>query len=1251
MIETIGVLIAQGIAGYALNKGLTNLFENREDFEDRLSKIINQTIEEYEKNDTISDKGGKFGFYKSKILVEELLKFRFFKDYTLNEEYLHQILNKHPNIIPPTNNQLTRFLEIFNKKIQNDKQLRQLEINENYKEEIFQLSSKFDEFSNFIQNKFKETEDYLEQEYKRQINKCQQNIESFKPRTALEWLEDLEDELNKAQYVSDSLRGNLSYIKGLCLELIGAVKDAWTNFTKAYKLNPHNKYYKERACLSYFYLEDEEKSVKLADELIKMDEYNVHAWFYYSIKNLPLNYNYLKEIPKIVKESERFKRLVFNWSRNHNDDLFKYLNRIHFFPSIELENLPLEIDYKNFFYWIFILELAFQEFLNNELIFFHKKMGSSEVLRYISKILYLLNELIEDSEIEDKYYRILIFYYWSDFEINENSASLVKVKSVYKEITEIDSFVTLLYANSLQKAGYVEDALKEIDNFKGDLTIELFSLKMFCQISLQRIDESINTLEEYIDSLNIVHDYDINVLLNNFYIIRKAKPLKNDSLFERLISKVKEKGYEDDSLKILFESYIESLDPIEDEGNEIENHLCQISNDIEKKYPLLKFYIADTFSNIKKHNKTIEYLESWIDKQTESRELLVYIYSLYYGKTNQIELLRLLKLWRENFSFHPDLMRIEIELRQNLPDWLDIEKIASYALTKKSKDEFFFTTYLLSLESNNKEDKIKELSSDIKDFYFNSTQNCLLVAALLIRIGENELAFYLVYNKASNKNDKIARANYISWLPYFPTNLFQEYNKVEKESLVKYRYNGDKIEYVKINEQNIEKEGLASELFGKSVGDIISVKKPITDKTIEVRILRIMNSYLALYDEILEESKDPFSDMPFEIFDLPGENKEETLQKLIDLFGSKGSEMKAKREENLKKYYDNKLSLAEITTRNFDNDYISSFYYLTSPKSKGFWVTPKILYSYYSLTSEKKYVIDLPTALLFYALSNELDIEFKEKFIIPNFLNLYIEQRLKGERIAPYSDLSLDITLEGINPTKYPKDFKENRILFLENFKQWLDNNTIKETPKDKLNIINQLKEKGSIDNLFEYLLENLLLTKNDDYVLITDDSFNFRMLSPKSGKIISTEILLLNNFQSETKNIIKSLLKRKFLGVTINREVLYDLYCNKLAQRETSEYYLALQNVSLLSNFSKYIIDETIEFIRKIAENNILSIENYRFEISNILVHLIRDITNSNHLYYIRDRLNGRFYLTGHYYSATLESYDKALDIINKSK
>ena len=62
-VTSLAVFVGKNIAGYAIKRGLDNQLKDRQTFENRLAKVIDETIEEYDKTYTIAA-DNKFPFFK-----------------------------------------------------------------------------------------------------------------------------------------------------------------------------------------------------------------------------------------------------------------------------------------------------------------------------------------------------------------------------------------------------------------------------------------------------------------------------------------------------------------------------------------------------------------------------------------------------------------------------------------------------------------------------------------------------------------------------------------------------------------------------------------------------------------------------------------------------------------------------------------------------------------------------------------------------------------------------------------------------------------------------------------------------------------------------------------------------------------------------------------------------------------------------------------------------------------------------------
>ncbi|MBE0392204.1 AVAST type 2 anti-phage system protein Avs2 [Flavobacterium sp. PL002] len=133
-------------------------------YQNRLIKIISETIDEFKAKNLIEITHPKFPFYHSKILFDELNKYILFNNSQTDYSSVIELLKNNSNILIPSTSELEMFYGIFKGKINNDNKLKELFIEENYKTKIFDLGEslnnierKIDIISSMVQTLHSET--------------------------------------------------------------------------------------------------------------------------------------------------------------------------------------------------------------------------------------------------------------------------------------------------------------------------------------------------------------------------------------------------------------------------------------------------------------------------------------------------------------------------------------------------------------------------------------------------------------------------------------------------------------------------------------------------------------------------------------------------------------------------------------------------------------------------------------------------------------------------------------------------------------------------------------------------------------------------------------------------------------------------------------------------------------------------------------------------------------------------------------
>jgi hypothetical protein len=142
-LSIVAIYVADKIVGKLISdKGtsaLQKFFFPTKSYKNRLAKIIDETIKQFDSRYPKHNSKGRFRFYGSEIILTELSKHILFRtDY--DTKIINSKIKENPNIIVPSENELAEFFELFVEKINNDSNLHELHVNETYKNKIFEIS-------------------------------------------------------------------------------------------------------------------------------------------------------------------------------------------------------------------------------------------------------------------------------------------------------------------------------------------------------------------------------------------------------------------------------------------------------------------------------------------------------------------------------------------------------------------------------------------------------------------------------------------------------------------------------------------------------------------------------------------------------------------------------------------------------------------------------------------------------------------------------------------------------------------------------------------------------------------------------------------------------------------------------------------------------------------------------------------------------------------------------------------------------
>jgi len=1239
----IGVFVGNNIAGYAIKRGLDNLIKDRQTFENRLAKVIDKTIDEYDKKYTYRA-DNKFPFFKSQVFIDELINFRIFHKvgYVFNLSRIQEELNKNPNIISISEDQLNQFLDLFISNANSDEYLSTLEIREYYKEEIFEISAEVTKLTRLISEFNEGMITLLEGEYIRELTEFLADIESFKPSSALRKIEALEAELIKNnKFVSESLKARLYYIKALCsVELHNSI-EANKLFIKAYKLETGNTFYRQRACYSYFILKDT-TWLTLCEEILRTEDYDPYAWAAKCMNNSISDVLVFieKSVPRIVRQDSLFRRIIFNYCFNYLPDLVPEL--IEIFPFNEtLKSLPDTITYQNIHHWILISNIS------NSLIFglinipFTGIIDHDERLSFWIALSDQILSRIKNTEVEDQFNLMYFMNLWLKSEISGNEISIELFRSIFNSLKQKDQFRAFLYANTLQKKGFVDEALATIRSFSNIFDINLLSLKAFCYLRKQDADNFIQTVREYLSGSTEINDLNIYATLNLLHLVA-VLPDNPNGLIEILESLSTTDNSYLKLCSLLLKSQNKSTDrkQVREETDALDEELLAD--------PIIAFFIAEIYFNICEYKSCVNTIKLYLDESVPSRDFSLYITALDQLKTEgQLELLRVLKIWRtNNFPFDERLIRLELDLNQLINNWIEIEIIAEYGLNVQPANEAFITIYAISLNINKQNDKLAEIIPIIGALVFTDTNFALKVANVLLQHQYYQESLDIVYSQAKDATNLVARLNYIHLTSQMPEGFLKDFEEVKVGTHLKYSVDGIKA-IVPINDKNSKESKLLREAIGRKKGETFTLITPISRRPNQVILIRIMDKYLSLFEEILQQAENPHSGLGLEMANFDGYSKENIEKFLIDMLGVSGEETKNIREKNFLEYASGIISFSQLARSNFDFNFIATYYNLTESQKSCYNIAPTKYYANRIDLIHDKIVIDIPTGILFYELSKQIPLTFG-KFIVPPSLISEINHQIHKAESEINSKMSITVETSRIIPILYSDEFHQQRIAHFNSILLWFTDNCIQEEPVEKIDLIRQLRENERFEPSFNYIVDLLVLSRRDNYIMLTDDSFFFQLIPPVSGETISSELYLTAKYPSDIDEIYSFLLEKRFKGLTLNRNVLLKAYSSQSKPNKSNIWPQTLDNLSLRLSFKPATLVECVMFLKDHSLSKIITPDKYRFDAINLFTSLLISIPNPAIFRFLVDQINETFKLLPQQKQITQDALFLALKILN---
>ncbi len=484
--ETLILKCAKSIVNNLAKWGYKNVVQYKDDeYTQELYEIISKAIERYQVDFPVEETE-QIPFYKSETLLQAFLQFRFSKELNLHE--VKAAVDADKRIIPPSSEEINRFYEYVQQEIDQSKTIKSLNISINYKEEVFNISSKLNELRDALQETISimkreiassNLEVIMVEEWNKQLDEIAENLHSFKAKTALKRLEYLEQRINEQSITSNTLFAKLYSLQADALGLIYGIdssgeKDRQAKlFVRIYNLNQNNQDYKSNAAMAYLTLGEPAKAIQLANELLARDEFNLVGWL---IKCFIADQDYMKvivDIPASLRKTNVFKV-----------NIFRYLNSKGYIKSIkELEDLgvdltlqmetSIKVSYINVHFLhlasVYLMDIYYSKNLSiRPFLQYPNAKGDSE-FKYSYKLLEICTEKLKGTEVEEAYLYYKFLYHSNKYVLEEDKQDIVEMEKVFAQLgayPPADAIVRMMQAYN----SYPFRILRKVDGNSGSIS-------------------------------------------------------------------------------------------------------------------------------------------------------------------------------------------------------------------------------------------------------------------------------------------------------------------------------------------------------------------------------------------------------------------------------------------------------------------------------------------------------------------------------------------------------------------------------------------------------------------------------------------------------------------------------------------------------------------------------------------------------------------------------------------------------------
>ena len=810
-----------------------------------------------------------------------------------------------------------------------------------------------------------------------------------------------------------------------------------------------------------------------------------------------------KEVPESVLRKIDFQFVLMNHILHHPEQEWLCIDDVRL-------DIPEDLTYDNLRQWSSCISISSTRLLR-EGHFFYDGRKITPILNRVYNIITKYKELSKGTDIENIYPDVEFIALYCEFHLSDDQERRMRIIASMKDCKpsrENTISYTLMLLEMLFINKNFEEAAHLLEEHKG-CNDEMLALVWFI-LATKTIDKRfVIKAFEHLKCINILlPDMHCQSVLTCAIIYGKdLKQYEHLKVFKNSITQ---------------QVYEYAISYFSTSTFDVETIKCLA----EKAPKEAKFILAQILGRENCTDEALKIIGPLTSDGVYSVEMGVY-FNIIRGheKYNDIYFDALKKLRKNGVSHVDAFLEDEYFLAVSCNDLNDAGEVICLLFDKYPDNNSVLCNYLNYLNLTQQHDKFSQYVDRIINLVEEDNKLNSNFFNLLILQGFYNEGLEFLYRTISRTKSQELKDLWFQYMhtPHISPIINEEKKVVENGDFVVYEENGQEKSEDVFNNSNTEK------LIGHYVGDEVALDRfGVISKA---KIRKIFNKYQSLTRQIyrsLQQGQSKSIRM-LSLDDLKGGDGN-ILANLMMLSG--GYDYKRQIDEWEKQYArGEKMLIGSFGGHNAYEDCIDRLF-----GNKRIYCLPCQNYKNCPIT-DYECVLDITSVALLSMLSKLFGVTFDKKFVIPNGLQIYLQQCLQREKV----NMPTLISSEVIERLKLNKEKQKSYHLgLLEYILEWIDKNCIIEVATKRLN----LNFKESDYSFWGIQSESMLLTIDKKRCMISED---WGLMSKfENFRILNTEAYLYLLNVKDKADISKFLADLHFVGVNVDSDYMVDQYSKK---------------------------------------------------------------------------------------------------------